>query len=193
MDQPDWQQLRLALAQDRADGLARLYDAAAPVLYRFIRRLTGDDEEAADVLHDLFINLSRAAPQIEQVQDFKAYLFTSARNTVHRRHRKLTPLPGAGDLPGDSLHAPSSPTANLPSREPDAAADALAAERNRRIADALRVLPSDQREVVALKLDSGFTFEAIARQLNIPAATAASRYRYALEHLRRALEGLQHD
>jgi RNA polymerase sigma-70 factor (ECF subfamily) len=53
------------------------------------------------------------------------------------------------------------------------------------IQEALGELPVEQREVLTLKIWAGLTFAEIAGALDIPANTAASRYRYALEALRR--------
>jgi len=55
------------------------------------------------------------------------------------------------------------------------------------IEDALRRIPADQREVLVLKIWAGLTFEQIARELDIPPNTAASRYRYALAGLRQTM------
>ena len=52
---------------------------------------------------------------------------------------------------------------------------------------AVQSLPAIYREVVVLKVWSGLTFQQIGETLAIPLNTAASRYRYALEHLRHAL------
>jgi RNA polymerase sigma-70 factor (ECF subfamily) len=60
-------------------------------------------------------------------------------------------------------------------------------ERNQLIQDALNKLPIMFREVVTLKTWGGLTFAQIAEALEIPANTAASRYRYALEELRKLL------
>jgi RNA polymerase sigma-70 factor (ECF subfamily) len=57
-------------------------------------------------------------------------------------------------------------------------------ERARLLQNALSHLPAAQREVVTLKIWGGLTFAEIATALDIPANTAASRYRYALEELR---------
>lgn len=59
--------------------------------------------------------------------------------------------------------------------------------RGAEIQSALEQLPSEQREVVVLKIWGELTFEQIARSLEISPNTAASRYRYALETLRRVL------
>ena len=58
-------------------------------------------------------------------------------------------------------------------------------ERSRLIQEAMRELPEIHREVVTLKVWGGLTFAEIADALAIPANTAASRYRYGLDHLRR--------
>ena len=62
-------------------------------------------------------------------------------------------------------------------------------ERSRLIEEAMRKLQTSYREVVTLKTWGGLTFGEIAEALEIPANTAASRYRYGLEELRRALGG----
>ncbi len=60
-------------------------------------------------------------------------------------------------------------------------------DRRAAIEAAVRLLPLEQREVLALKIWGELTFEQIAAQLDIPPNTAASRYRYALVALRKAL------
>ena len=56
--------------------------------------------------------------------------------------------------------------------------------RNRLIQEAMQTLPEIYRGVVTLKIWAGLTFSEIADVLEIPANTAASRYRYGLEELR---------
>lgn len=60
-------------------------------------------------------------------------------------------------------------------------------ERHREIEDALSRLPPEQREVVVLKIWGELTFEQIARSLQLSPNTAASRYRYGLQTLRKTL------
>lgn len=58
-------------------------------------------------------------------------------------------------------------------------------ERANLIQEAMNRLPEMYREVVTLKIWAGLTFAQIAEALQIPANTAASRYRYGLEELRK--------
>jgi RNA polymerase sigma-70 factor (ECF subfamily) len=60
-------------------------------------------------------------------------------------------------------------------------------ERAQAIEEAMKKLPDYYREVLNLKIWGDLTFEQIAETLDIPMNTAASRYRYALQQLRRLL------
>jgi RNA polymerase sigma-70 factor (ECF subfamily) len=64
-------------------------------------------------------------------------------------------------------------------------------ERRNCLEEAVVQLPSEQREVVVLKIWGGLTFAQIAEQLELSAHTAASRYRYALSKLRESLKGVE--
>jgi len=54
----------------------------------------------------------------------------------------------------------------------------------------MKDLHDDQREVVILRVWSGLTFEEIGTALDISPNTAASRYRYGIEALRKTLKPL---
>ncbi|MEX0323933.1 MAG: RNA polymerase sigma factor [Puniceicoccaceae bacterium] len=55
---------------------------------------------------------------------------------------------------------------------------------------ALGQIPLEQREVVVLKIWGEQTYESIGKTLDISANTAASRYRYGLDNLRKCLKGV---
>jgi len=60
-------------------------------------------------------------------------------------------------------------------------------ERTQLIQQAMCKLPEIYRQVITLKTWGGLTLAEIAEALEIPANTAASRYRYGLEELRKTL------
>lgn len=60
-------------------------------------------------------------------------------------------------------------------------------DRAREVERAIASLPDYYREVIMLKIWGELTFDQIAETLDIPMNTAASRYRYALQKLRRSL------
>lgn len=63
-------------------------------------------------------------------------------------------------------------------------------ETQKLLADAVKSLQPNYREVVTLKVWGGLTFQEIADATGVPLNTAASRYRYALDELRQTLKGV---
>ncbi len=154
-------------------GLADLYDQFGPALFRVACVLLPSRADAEDAVQEVFTGLVRSQRRLAGVKNLRAYLFAALRSACGRiaaarkkewrveQDLALLPAPGPSGL------------------EPE---QALRLERG------LRQLPAEQRELVALKVDGGLTFAEIAACLGISPNTAASRYRYALEKLRAALE-----
>ena len=69
----------------------------------------------------------------------------------------------------------------------EAAAPGSSEEERLLVNRALVSLPAEQREVVHLRVFEGMTFQEIADHVGLNPNTAASRYRYALTALRKAL------
>jgi RNA polymerase sigma-70 factor (ECF subfamily) len=162
------------LAAGREDAFAALYDRYGPALFRVALARLGSRPDAEDAVQETFVGLVRARPKLAAVENLRAYLFASLRRAAARLAsvRKAEPPAAWQDL--NQVAAPESP--------------ALATEQSVRLEQALRRLPAEQRELVALKVDAGLTFAEIAGVLGISPNTAASRYRYALEKLRAALQ-----
>lgn len=62
-------------------------------------------------------------------------------------------------------------------------------DTNRALQVALSKLPDKFREVITLKIWGELTFDQIGKTLEISPNTAASRYRYGMDALRKSLEG----
>lgn len=60
-----------------------------PKLVDFLTRLTGDPEVAADMSQDIFLGLWKNRSRLAGVDNFPAYLFKIARNTVYNYYDKL--------------------------------------------------------------------------------------------------------
>lgn len=159
------------------DRLGALYDEHGPRAFRFLLALLGNRAEAEDALQAVFVELARNPEVLDRIESPGAYLIAAARNialraraTSERRRTKEAPLVAAEFL-----------AARDPERyDPTEVA---------RLERAIRQLPDEQREVLCLKAFERMTFNEIAAALGIPANTAASRYRYALDKLRTLLGG----
>jgi RNA polymerase sigma-70 factor (ECF subfamily) len=151
------------------------FDRHGPRLLLCARQWTRSLADAEDVLQEAFVRFWKHQRGLGG--EPLALLLTSVRRAAFDRAR------------GESRRTV---------REQQAASDGFARdalfepwlegdERRAAIETALRGLPSEQREVLVLKIWGELTFEEIAHQLDIPANTAASRYRYALAALRKGL------
>jgi RNA polymerase sigma-70 factor (ECF subfamily) len=144
-----------------------------PALLLYARQWLPDRAAAEDAVQEAFVRFWKARGR---AGDPAAYLFACVRSCAlealrsqQRRDRR------------------EQAAARPDRQEPLFDASLHEQERHRAIEAALAQLPDEQREVVVLKVWGGLAFPAIAEALGVPANTAASRYRYALEKLRQHL------
>jgi len=136
------------------------------------RQWTRSDADADDVLQEAFVRFWKHQRHLPG--DPNALVVTSIRRAaldLHRRsdRRVLREQAVAADA------------------EPFEAFEPEADPRLQALARSLPALPPEQREVVVLKVWGDLTFEQIGEQLQISPNTAASRWRYAMEALRRLI------
>jgi RNA polymerase sigma-70 factor (ECF subfamily) len=159
--------------------LEGLFERHGEGLYRYLVFRLGSAEDAEDVLQEVFCRFARYTVRWKLVRDTRGFVFHVARNEANRflgravARREGQAMIEAGSRAGVFTAAFSPP-------EEPALAEIL------RAADGL---PAEQKEAVYLKAIEGLTFKEIGSACGVPADTAASRYRYGIEKLRRALEG----
>jgi RNA polymerase sigma-70 factor (ECF subfamily) len=165
------------------DPLEIIYRDHAPVLFRFLIRLTGSETETKDTLQEIFIRLAQTPRLLDGISAPRSYLFRLAHHLVIDRHRRETTRRQYEIQAGKELR----PVTNSePSSEDDA-------WLRKTLAVSLDALPPEQKAVVLLKVWEDMTFAEIAHVLDISPNTAASRYRYALDKLHDQLRPLQRD
>lgn len=178
MTRPEFDTLLRNLAQGQQEAFAALYDQFGERLFRTAQAMLGRREDAEDAMQEVFVSLVRSRSKLADVQDLTAYLFSALRRSVARCATKRGRGPKLLDVA--ELEAAT--------KETNSAKD----DRSECLERALRSLPAEQREVIALKIDGDLTLAEIAQALQISQNTAASRYRYALEKLRASLERQSH-
>lgn len=152
--------------------LSELYDRYAARLFAYACVLTPSREEAEDVVQECFLRMSRRLERLAGLSNIEAYLLTMVRNEALRYGSRLRLWRRRnGAYEGVRL------VEDDPARREDA----------ERVQQAVRALKPEQREVVFLKIWEELTFAEIAEILGISPNTAASRYRYGVEHLRKRL------
>jgi RNA polymerase sigma-70 factor (ECF subfamily) len=153
-------------ARLRYEDLHDLYRDHGPVLLAYAAAMLGDRSAAEDVLHQVFLKLMgrRDLPS-----EPRPYLFRAVRNEAlnYRRSRSR-------DVPLED--------------QPWLAGPGPRVEESLALEKALAELPAEQREVVVMRIWGEMTLEEIAAVLDLPANTAASRYRYGLSKLRATMQ-----
>ncbi len=127
------------------------------------------------MVQEVFLGVLKSRQRLEDVRDLTAYLFTALRRAAGRSAERRARGPVLSEAAVEAAAAAEQPRDD---RGP-------CGERLQR---ALLALPPEQREVVLLKTDGELTFAQIAEVIGASTNTAASRYRYALEKLRKTME-----
>ncbi len=142
-------------------------------LMAFSRRILGDEEDAREVVHQVFINLWEKRSKLDLSTSLKSYLFTSVNNrslNVIRDRRKFS-------------------SEEVPERagEWDVSAQMEAMELEEKIRAAIDTLPERCREIFELNRFEGLKYSEIATQLDISVKTVENQMTKALKLLREQL------
>jgi RNA polymerase sigma-70 factor (ECF subfamily) len=158
------------------ETLERIYDEHAQALFSFLLNFTRSEMDSRDVLQEVFCKIVARPGILEGARDERAFLLRLSHNlAVDLMRRRSTREKVNGQLANEGL--------NLFAASQDADEERLRGA----LSEALKELPPEQRAVAHLKLWEGATFGEIGKALGISANTAASRYRYAIDKLRRQL------
>ncbi len=166
--------IRLALAADDPAAVEQIWDRYASDLLAYLQAVLCSRMDAEEALQEVFIRLVRKRRYLAQARNLRAYVFQIARHetaTLVRRRRRQPKVADPWLVAVEGRDA-----------DQDLADD---------LAEALAVLPPEQRAVIVLKVYHEQTFHEIAETLGIPQNTAASRYRYGMEKLRGLLRSWQ--
>ena len=159
--------------------LEQLYDAHAQALFAFLLSFTRSEVDTQDVLQEVFIKLAQRPGLLEGIRNERAFLLRLSHNlAIDLMRRRGTRQRQYEQMAAEAVNL----FAATPEPDEPAFREALS--------EGLGELPPEQRAVVHLKLWEDLTFEQIAKLLDIPLNTAASRYRYGLDKLRERLRPL---
>jgi RNA polymerase sigma factor (sigma-70 family) len=156
---------------DAFDALIRRWHRP---LWVYIRRMTGRDEDAKDVLQDVWLRTVRGIPRLRDASRLRGWLFGIARRVLMDRLRRQYATPAIGSLDGEDAEPEPEP----PDREAELAA----------LDEALETLPLVEREVLTLFYLRDLSLAELAETLNIPVGTVKSRLFRARRMLRIEME-----
>ncbi len=160
-------------------------------LRSFIRHRVRLEEDADDILQDVFQQLVTSFETIESIERVGAWLFQVARNKIIDRARRgrVDTVTVSSPVEGEDLQLidilPDPATTRKYPHLREVIFEALE--------EALLELPDNQREVFVMHEFDGLSFNDIAARTGDGVNTLLARKRYAVIHLRDALNDLYED
>lgn len=153
-------------------------------IYALAYRVIGREEDARDVCQDTFLRAFRALPGFKGEAKFSSWVYRIALNLCRDWMRRQRRSPTVQSPEGTDLeelaaeHGPAESIEDLVARRQLSAV----------VAEAMALLPEEQRTAIVLKEYQGMTFQEIADIQGCPLSTVKTRLYQGLSVLRRQLE-----
>lgn len=146
-------------------------------LLTFIQRMTGNRQSSEDLFQEVFLALWLQSRRYDASRSFRAWLFGIAANKCRSEYRKVTS---------------QSPTGEGSERieEPRASPQEIALQQERAVIvqQAVKKLPTMQRQVAVLRIWNEMPYDEIADVLKCSEGTVRSHMFHALTAMRKYLE-----
>ena len=150
-------------------------------LYNFALRMTGDPDDADDLVQETFLKAFRFFDKFEKGTNCKAWLFRILKNSYINDYRKQSKEPNKVDYEDIENFYENIKSSDVKSNhlEEDVFNNLL----DDNISAAISSLPEDFRTVIILSDIEGFTYEEIADFVDCPIGTVRSRLHRARKML----------
>jgi RNA polymerase sigma-70 factor (ECF subfamily) len=153
-------------------------------IFALAYRVIGREEDARDVCQETFLRAFRALPGFKGQAKFSSWVYRIALNLCRdwmRRQRRTPTVQMPEGADPEELAAQGGPAESI---------EDLVARRELSavVAEAMALLPEEQRTAIVLKEYHGMTFQEIADLQGCPLSTVKTRLYQGLSVLRRHLE-----
>jgi RNA polymerase sigma-70 factor (ECF subfamily) len=159
------------------------FSQIAPGLLLFARQWTRSPADAEDIVQEAFVRFWRKQHRIDNPDKIGARELFRSRALLYASVRSIA----LDFLRRDNRRARREAASWAETDHSVQPEFQIEDESQQALAAAVQVLPTEQREVLVMKIWNDLTFAEIASVLRISQNTAASRYRYALAALKKNL------
>jgi RNA polymerase sigma-70 factor (ECF subfamily) len=169
----DEQLVKKYLEERNERALEFLIKRYLPLIYGFVRRYTGNEDNASDITQEVFVKVWRNLERFDQSKSFRTWIFTIAKRTAIDWLRKKRAVPfSAFETEGGNAFLDS-----LVDDSPSLIEQLSLKENSKALAFALAQLPQHYNSIIRLRLDDNLSFREIAGRVKEPVNTVKSRYR----------------
>ncbi len=177
---------------DLAMQIENLYKTDRKKFLGFIRQRVRSQEEAEDILQDVFTNVLAASQNVQKpIENIASWVFTAVRNRIIDSYRKKRAetfsdmqTPGQAE---DGVDAFENFLGDL-SDSPET--DLVRKTIWEAVQNGLKELPDEQRDVFVKNEFEGISFREMSEESGVNINTLLARKRYAVLHLRKKLKDL---
>lgn len=155
-------------------------------MYNFAYRLTFEEDDAKDLVQDTYLKAFRFIDSFERGTNAKAWLFRILKNSFINDFRKKSKQPSKVDYNEVESYYNSEDVDETITT--DLRVETVQHMIGDEITNALNALDVDFRTVIILCDLEGFTYEEMAKILNIPIGTVRSRLHRARNLLKEKLK-----
>ncbi|MDH3710516.1 MAG: sigma-70 family RNA polymerase sigma factor [Cyclobacteriaceae bacterium] len=155
-------------------------------MYNFAYRLTFDEDDAKDLVQETYLKAYRFLNSFQQGTNAKAWLFRILKNSFINDFRKKSKQPSKVDY--QEVEAFYNSESVDVSMTTDLRVETVQHMIGDEVSSALNALAVDFRTVIILCDLEGFTYEEMAKILDIPIGTVRSRLHRARNLLKEKLQ-----
>lgn len=184
MEENDSAVVAQVLAGDR-DAFRVVVERHSQSLFRLAYRMTGNEQDAEDVVQETFLRAYRRLNKFESRSSFSTWLYRIAVNCSLDQSRKRRQQDDRQVSPNPEL---PDPMLALLSTDPSSERLAMSAEVRKKLEATLNELTEKEKAAFVLRHYEGMSIEEVGRAMGLRANAAKNNIFRAVQKLRRALE-----
>lgn len=162
-----------AIKKQDLNALEELYCRTGASVFGFALSVLKNAQDAEDVMHDLYVTVWSGAEKYRAEGKPMAWIMTITRNLCLQ---KLREYQKRSDIPQEDWE-------NYVSGNPN-----MSSEDKLILAECLKTLSDEERQIIALHAVAGFRHREIAKLLEKPLSTILSKYNRALKKMQNFME-----
>jgi len=177
----DERQLVIQLKDGNQASFHKLYSTYAPKLFAFSRKYLSTQEDAEEIVQEVFIRIWEKKENIDENQSFSSYVIQAAKHRIFNGFRKKVNEQAYLDF---LIHSNDS-SRNYTELEVEYYEVKSKAE------NAINAMPPKRQEIFRLSREAGLKNKEIAEKLEISIKTVENQMGKALKYLRDELSDYQ--
>jgi RNA polymerase sigma factor (sigma-70 family) len=181
--------MTISMADQRRQNIIQAFRDYSKRLFYFIRGKVKTDEDAEDILQDVWFQFSNVL-ETEPIEQTSAWLFRVARNRIIDKYRKKKTESLNDELIEEDEDGSFNFRDILLASDSNPETEHLRSLFWEQLFSALNELPSEQRDVFIANELEDVSFQELSEMTGEKVNTLISRKRYAVLHLRKRLEQL---